>query len=74
MVQEGAEINSEQLAKAEMELIELRAEKSMMTLQIQTLEKEKQRYRDALDEAYKRHKDAMEIQQLQHFQVRKQRQ
>lgn len=74
MVQEGAEINSEQLAKAEMELIELRAEKSMMTLQIQTLEKEKQRYRDVLDEAYKRHKDAMEIQQLQHFQVRKQRQ
>ncbi|XP_062513671.1 kinesin-like protein KIF3B [Corticium candelabrum] len=69
MVQEGAEINSEQLAKAEMELIELRAEKSMMTLQIQTLEKEKQRYRDVLDEAYKRHKDAMEIQQLQHFQA-----
>jgi hypothetical protein len=71
IVQEGAEINSEQLAKAEMELIELRAQKSMMVLQIQTLEQEKKRYKDALDDAYKRHKDAMEIQQLQHFQVTK---
>ena len=54
-----------------MELIELRAQKSMMALQIQTLEQEKKRYKDALDDAYKRHKDAMEIQQLQHFQVMK---
>ena len=34
VVQEGAEINAEQLAKAEMELIELRAQKSMMALQV----------------------------------------
>ncbi|XP_065827439.1 kinesin-2b-like [Oscarella lobularis] len=69
VVQEGAEINAEQLAKAEMELIELRAQKSMMALQIQTLEQEKQRYKTSLEEAYKRQKDALEIQQLQHFQA-----
>ena len=39
--------------------------------QIQTLQQEKERLNKDLEEVYKRHKEELEIQQLQHFQVNK---
>lgn len=38
-------------------------------LQIQSITEEKKRLKADLEEAYKRHKEELEIQQLQHFQV-----
>ena len=38
-------------------------------IQIQSVTEEKKRLKADLDEAYKRHKEELEIQQLQHFQV-----
>ena len=38
-------------------------------LQIQVLQEEKMRLEKSLETAYKRQKEEMEIQQLQHFQV-----
>ena len=37
--------------------------------QIQSITEEKKRLKADLEEAYKRHKEELEIQQLQHFQV-----
>lgn len=44
---------------------------SALSFQIESLEKEKKRLKADLEEAYKRHKEELEIQQLQHFQVRR---
>ena len=41
----------------------------MVFIQIQSVTEEKKRLKADLDEAYKRHKEELEIQQLQHFQV-----
>lgn len=42
----------------------------MVLFQIQSITEEKKRLKADLEEAYKRHKEELEIQQLQHFQVR----
>ena len=41
----------------------------MVFIQIQSVTEEKKRLKADLEEAYKRHKEELEIQQLQHFQV-----
>ena len=41
----------------------------MVLMQIQSVTEEKKRLKADLEEAYKRHKEELEIQQLQHFQV-----
>lgn len=41
----------------------------VLLLQIQSITEEKKRLKTDLEEAYKRHKEELEIQQLQHFQT-----
>merc|ERR1719150_2805426 len=52
-----------------MELVDLRAEKSVITMKLQALQQEKDKVSSDLDNVYKRHKEELEIQQLSHFQT-----
>lgn len=66
---EGLQYSTDQSIKLEMELVELKAERTVMSLQIESVTEEKKRLKADLEEAYKRHKEELEIQQLQHFQT-----
>ncbi|XP_015758048.1 PREDICTED: kinesin-II 85 kDa subunit-like isoform X1 [Acropora digitifera] len=66
---EGAQYSTDQAIKLEMELVEMKAERTVMSLRIQSVTEEKKRLKTDLEEAYKRHKEELEIQQLQHFQT-----
>ena len=48
---------------------QLNASVFVFLLQIQSMTEEKKRLKADLEEAYKRHKEELEIQQLQHFQT-----
>ncbi|KAK2169048.1 hypothetical protein LSH36_12g02042 [Paralvinella palmiformis] len=64
-----AEIQAQEAAKLECDLVDHKAEKSVVALKIQTLQQEKEHLQSDLDRTHKRHKDELEIQQLQHFQT-----
>ncbi|CAB3983888.1 kinesin KIN-4A [Paramuricea clavata] len=66
---EGTVYSTEQGVALEMEIVELKAERSVMSLKIQALENEKKRQQSDLELAYKQHKEETEIQQLQNFQT-----
>ncbi|KAK3724935.1 hypothetical protein QZH41_017145, partial [Actinostola sp. cb2023] len=66
---EGAQYTADQAIKLEMDLVELKAERSIMSMKISALENEKKKLKSDLEEAYKTHKEEVEIQQLQHFQT-----
>ncbi|XP_032237821.2 kinesin-II 85 kDa subunit isoform X2 [Nematostella vectensis] len=66
---EGAQYTTDQAIKLEMDIVELKAERSVMSIKLSALENEKKRLKADLDDSYKRHKEEMEIQQLQHFQT-----
>ncbi|XP_064405609.1 kinesin-like protein klp-20 [Halichondria panicea] len=68
-VSQGANYKLEESVTMETELIELRAQKHMTALQVETLEQEKRQLSIDLEEAYRRHKEDMEMQQMHHFQV-----
>ncbi|KAK6173642.1 hypothetical protein SNE40_017056 [Patella caerulea] len=69
LVAEGKTYSKEDGAKLEMDLAELRAEKSVVTLKLQCLEKERDHVSKELEEVYQLHQDEMELQQLQHYQT-----
>ncbi len=50
--------------------MENKCENDCVYFQIQCLQEEKERLSHDLDEVYNRHKEELEIQQLQHFQVK----
>ena len=54
----------------EMSLAKEREERRVVTMQLQAMDAEKALLVAELEEAYRKHKEEMEIQQLQHFQVR----
>ncbi|KAJ8298132.1 hypothetical protein KUTeg_024663 [Tegillarca granosa] len=66
---EGKKYTPQEGAHLEIQISEMKAEKSVVTLQLQTLKQEKDRMAKELEEIYKLHKDELEIQQLQHFQT-----
>ncbi|XP_060080891.1 chromosome-associated kinesin KIF4B-like [Ylistrum balloti] len=66
---EGKKYTPQEGAALEIQVVELKANKSVVTYQLQTLQQEKNRLAKELEEVYKLHKDEMEIQQLQHFQT-----
>ncbi|XP_028405762.1 kinesin-II 85 kDa subunit-like [Dendronephthya gigantea] len=66
---EGTVYSTENGVKLEMEIVELKAERAVMSLKIQALENEKKRLQSDLELAYKQHKEETEIQQLQNFQT-----
>ncbi|KAK2186973.1 hypothetical protein NP493_183g04000 [Ridgeia piscesae] len=68
-VSQGRTYDQTEAMDMEMELVELRGEKSVVSLEIQVLQEEKMRLEKSLETAYKRQKEEMEIQQLQHFQT-----
>ncbi|ELT92202.1 hypothetical protein CAPTEDRAFT_221227 [Capitella teleta] len=68
-VSQGKEYSQEDAMQHEMELAELRGEKAVVSLQMQTLQQEKEVLLRDLNQVYKRHKEELEIQQLQHFQT-----
>ncbi|XP_065069863.1 kinesin-II 85 kDa subunit-like [Rhopilema esculentum] len=68
-VAHGSQYNEDQALKIEMELIDLKAEKSVMAIKLKSLEAEKKQIKKDLEEVYKRHKEEQELQQLQHFQT-----
>jgi len=65
----GKTLSNDDLVKVEMELLDLKAEKSAMAIKLRSLENEKKQVVKDLNELYKRQKEEMEIQQLQHFQT-----
>ncbi|XP_077984133.1 kinesin-like protein KIF1B [Glandiceps talaboti] len=69
MKEDGFKYSNEEILKRETELIELRAERTVVTMQLQTLDQEKQQLGKDLDESHKRHKEELEIQELQNFQT-----
>lgn len=66
---EGKKYSSKEGADLEIKVAEMKAEKSVVTLQIQCLQKEKERLGRELEEVYKLHKEELELQQLQHYQT-----
>ncbi|EDV19336.1 uncharacterized protein TRIADDRAFT_62201 [Trichoplax adhaerens] len=66
---EGIEYSQQQILKLENDLIEMKAERSILTLKISKLQQEKARLEDDINNVYKRHKEAFEIQKLQQFQT-----
>lgn len=66
---EGKKYTPQEGAHLEIQISEMKAEKSVVTLQLQTLKQEKDRMAKELEDIYKLHKDELEIQQLQHFQT-----
>jgi hypothetical protein len=66
---EGRSYSTQEGTSLELELIDLKSERSVVTLQLQTLKQEKAKLAKDLEETYSRHKEELEIQQLQHFQV-----
>ena len=65
----GEQYTEEKALKIEMDLIDLKAEKSVMAIKLKSLESEKKQVKKDLEEVYKRHKEEQELQQLQHFQT-----
>ena len=61
--------SGEEVIRLESEAADARAEKAAVTLHIQMLQQEKELANKHLEENYKRQKQELEIQQLQHFQV-----
>ncbi|KAI0227726.1 Kinesin-like protein KIF13A [Lamellibrachia satsuma] len=68
-VSQGHTYDPTEAMEMEMELVDLKGEKSVVSLEIQVLQEEKGRLEKSLEDAYKRQKEEMEIQQLQHFQT-----
>ncbi|CAH1778263.1 unnamed protein product, partial [Owenia fusiformis] len=66
---EGRAYSSKEGADLEIELLELKGEKGVVSLQLQTYQQEKQKLQKDLEEMHRRHKEELEIQQLQHFQT-----
>jgi len=62
-------VNVDDLIRVEMELLDLKSEKSAMAIKLRSMENEKKQVVKDLNELYKRQKEEMEIQQLQHFQT-----
>lgn len=69
VTEKSKEYSQQEAMQHEIEALRLKGEKSVVTLQIQTLKQEKQRLQEALDQAYKHHKEELEVQQLQNFQT-----
>ena len=53
----------------EMDLVKEREERRVVTMQLQAMDAEKGLVLQELQESYQKHRDELEIQQLQHFQV-----
>ncbi|XP_069129785.1 chromosome-associated kinesin KIF4B-like isoform X2 [Argopecten irradians] len=66
---DGKKYTPQEGAALEIQVVELKANKSVITYQLETLQQEKNRLAKELEDVYKLHKDEMEIQQLQHFQT-----
>ncbi|XP_078601503.1 kinesin-like protein KIF13A [Branchiostoma floridae x Branchiostoma japonicum] len=66
---QGVQYTTKDAVQLEMQLAEMKAEKSVITLQLQSLEQEKNMLEKTMENTQKAHKEEMEIQQLQHFQT-----
>ena len=67
---EGYTYTKEESIELEMELVKEREERRVVTMQLQALDEEKGLLAQELNEAYTKHREEMEIQQLQNFQVK----
>ncbi|XP_012936712.1 chromosome-associated kinesin KIF4A [Aplysia californica] len=66
---EGRKYSTKEGADLQIQVAEMKADKSVVTLKLQTLEKEKQHLASELEEVYTFHKEELEVQQLQHYQT-----
>ncbi|XP_038055718.1 kinesin-like protein FLA10 [Patiria miniata] len=66
---EGYTYSKEESIELEMELVKEREERRVVTMQLQALDEVKGLLSQELNEAYTKHREEMEIQQLQHFQT-----
>ncbi|XP_074651928.1 kinesin-like protein KIF13A [Tubulanus polymorphus] len=66
---EGKKYSTEEGSALQMDLVDLKAERSVITLQLEVIQKEKEHLLKELNEVYKQQKEELEIQQLQHFQT-----
>ncbi|XP_033097327.1 kinesin-II 95 kDa subunit-like [Anneissia japonica] len=68
-VAQGKTYTTEEAMKLEIELMKEREERSVVARQLEGLDLEKSVIQQELDEAYQKHSEELEIQQLQHFQT-----
>lgn len=66
---DGYEYTKEQSMKLDMDVVKEREERRVVTMQLQALDAEKRMVLEELQESYQKHKEELEIQQLQHFQT-----
>ncbi|XP_060556086.1 chromosome-associated kinesin KIF4-like [Ruditapes philippinarum] len=66
---EGKKYSTKEGEELEIKVAEMKAEKSVVTLQLQCIQQEKARLAKELEEIHRLHKDEMELQQLQHYQT-----
>ncbi len=65
----GYDYGKEESTQLEMDLVKEREERRVVTMQLQAMDAEKGLVIQELNESYQKHRDELEIQQLQHFQV-----
>ncbi|XP_076468028.1 kinesin-like protein KIF3A isoform X2 [Babylonia areolata] len=66
---EGYQYTTKEGAQLEKTLAELRADKPVVAMKIQTLQQEKEHLSKELEEVYRMHNEQLELQQLQHYQT-----
>ncbi|RUS85476.1 hypothetical protein EGW08_006752 [Elysia chlorotica] len=66
---EGKQYSTKEGSDLEMQVAEMKADRSVVALKLQTLEMEKKHILAELEDAYVSHKEEMELQQLQHYQT-----
>ncbi|XP_072040599.1 osmotic avoidance abnormal protein 3-like isoform X1 [Amphiura filiformis] len=66
---DGYEYSKEQSMQLEMDLVKEREERRVVTMQLQAMDAEKAMVLQELTESYQKHRDELEMQQLQHFQT-----
>ncbi|KAK7096714.1 kinesin-2b-like [Littorina saxatilis] len=66
---EGYQYSTKEGAALEKTLVELKVDKPVVTMKIQTLQQEKEHLSGELEEVYRMHHEQLELQQLQHYQT-----
>ena len=65
----GKQFSADDAIKIQLELLDLKAEKQAMAMKIRSMAEEKKQLQHDMNELFKRQKEELEIQQLQHLQT-----
>lgn len=68
-VKQGHEYSQEEGSRLEMDLVDIKSDRYIVCMKLEYLQKEKELLEKDLDAVHQRHKEELEIQQLQHFET-----